>query len=245
MGVNIEIANVEKIQREALAEIQLRQLFLEWLDYDGRPLTDYDRNIFAFTETCVAESEIRRAESLRPTYLPQAFENPSEHAPPHVGVQIRAFRGLIARDRNSDPEWMAETAKALGAHFDLPVIVYGHPAGCIIPAGMRATWREEEGGQGHLARELGSLKSCKIMLAPDSGWTDLMAWLGVPVLLEMLLYATTYESLRDSFQPRIALLDRTKPVGPQADALLASSPCLPAIDPRKSGTEKADFPWDY
>jgi hypothetical protein len=72
-----------------------------------------------------------------------------------------------------------------------------------------------------------------------------MAWLGVPVLLEKLPNPIVFESLRDSFQPRISLVDRTSPLGPQIDALLASSHCLPATDPRKSGTSKALFPWDY
>jgi hypothetical protein len=72
-----------------------------------------------------------------------------------------------------------------------------------------------------------------------------MAWLGVPVLLEKLPNPIVFESLRDSFQPRIALADRTAPLGPQIDALLTSLHCLPAVDPRKSGISKALFPWDY
>lgn len=245
MDLNIGVTHVEKIQREAFAEIQLRQLFLDWLDYDGRPLTDYDRNIFAFSETGEAESEIRRAEALRPSYLPSAFENPPEPIAAHVGVQIRAFKGLVAHNRNSEPEWMIDTAKAIAAHLDLPLMAYGHPQGCVIPTTVRSTWREEEGNRGHLARELGYLRSCKLMLAPDSGWTDLMAWLGVPVLLEKLPFPTAYESLRDSFQPRIALVDRTLPIANQVEELLAASHCLPATDPKKSGLEKASFPWDY
>ena len=212
-----------RTQREAMAEIQLRQLFLEWLDYDGRPLTDYDRNVPRVQRDCVAETYIRRVGIASPSYLPAAFVNPPEPMPAHVGLQIRAFKGPIARDRNSDPEWMCETAKAIGAYLNLPVIAYGHPGGCIIPSDMHTTWREAEGGRGHLARELGYLKSCRIMLGPDSGWSDLMAWLGVPVLLEKLPNPIVFESLRDSFQPRIALADRTAPLGPQIDALLCVS----------------------
>ena len=51
--------------------------------------------------------------------------------------------------------------------------------------------------------------------------------------------------MRDSFKPRIALVDRAKPLGPQIGALLATESCLPATDPRKSGISKASFPWDY
>ena len=83
------------------------------------------------------------------------------------------------------------------------------------------------------------------MLSPDSGWADLMAWLGVPTILEMLRVPTTFESLRDTFQPRIVLLDRDAPLGPQIDALLVCDTCLPNTDPRKSGLGKAMFPWEY
>ena len=242
--VLLRLGDVNKITREALAEIQLRQLFLDWLDYDGRPLTDYDRNTFAFTETCVAETHIRRAEALRPTYLPPAFVTPSEPTEPHVGFQIRAVK-MLDRNRNSDADWMVATARALGAHLGLPVLAYGHPDGCIIPEGVPTTWRDDLGGRGHLGRELGYLKSCRLMLGPDSGWTDLMAWLGIPVLLEMLAMPVAFEDLRDSFQPRIALLDRAAPLGPQVDALLAGGPCLPNTDPRKGGVSKAMFPWEY
>ena len=242
--VRIKLAEMNKITREAVAEIRLRQLFLDWLDYDGRPLTDYDRNLFAFSETCVAETYIRRAEALRPSYLPPAFETPPEPMAPHVGFQIRAVKQL-SRNRNSDPEWMCATAAAMGAHLGLPVVAYGRPDGCIIPEGVHATWREDDGGRGHLARELGYLKSCRIMLGPDSGWTDLAVWLGVPVLLEMLHFPMAFEDLRDSFQPRIALVDRDAPIGPQVDALMTAVHCLPTTDPGKSGLSKALFPWEY
>jgi hypothetical protein len=242
--VRLRLADTNRITHEALAEIKLRQLFLDWLDYEGRPLTDYDRNIFAFTETCVAETDIRRAEALRPSYRPPAFETPPEPMAPHVGFQVRAVK-MLDRQRNSDADWMAATAEAIGAHLGLPVIAYGHPDGCIIPEGVRTTWRVEDEGRGHLARELGYLKTCRLMLGPDSGWTDLMAWLGVPVLLEMLRTPVAFEDLRDSFQPRIALVDRAAPLAPQIDALLAADHALPNIDPRKGGLAKALFPWDY
>lgn len=242
--VLLRLGDMAKITREAVAEIRLRKLFLEWLDHQGRPLNEYDRKIFAFTETCIAESYLRRSEGLKPTYLPPAFEAPPEPMAPHVGVQIRAVKHL-SRERNSNPDWMSETARAIGDHLGLPVLVYGRPDGCVIPDGFETTWREADGGQGHLARELGYLRSCRLMLAPDSGWTDLMAWLGVPVLLEMLRMPLAFEELRDTFQPRIAMIERDQPLGPQIDAILATDFALPMEDPRKGGDFKAIFPWDY
>ncbi len=242
--VSLKLNGLQKLTREAVAEIRLRQQFLYWLDYEGRPLTDYDRNLFAFSETCVAEVDLRRAEGLRPSYLPAAFESPPEPTAPHVGVQIRAVKQLSV-GRNSDPAWMAAAAAEIGAQLGLPVLVYGHPDGCVIPEGLNASWRPAQGGQGHLARELGYLKSCRLMLGPDSGWTDLMAWLGIPVLLEKLEYSTAFEDLRGSFQPRIALVDHAAPLGPQVDALMASAFCLPTSDPAKAAQAKAMFPWGY
>ena len=244
IGAYLKLAEINKVTREAVTEIRLRQLFLDWLDHDGRPLTDYDRNTFAFSETCVAESELRRSEALRPTYLPAAFETPPEPMAPHVGFQIRATKQL-SRERNSDVAWMCEIATAIGGYLGLPVVAYGHADGCVIPPGFQATWRPETGGEGHLARELGYLKSCRLMLGPDSGWTDLMAWLGIPVLLEKLRFPMAFEDLRDSFRPRIALVDRDLPIGPQIDAILAADSCLPFEDPRKGGLSKALFPWEY
>lgn len=239
----IELSVMERATREARAEIALRRLFMEWFDHEGRPLTDHDREMLAISTSSPAETEYRLAESLRPSYRPAAFEAPPEPMPPHVGFQVRAVRRMDKK-RNSDPEWMAAAATAIGAHLDLPVVAYGHPEGCVIPQGAAATWRGTD--EGHLARELGYLKSCALMLSPDSGWADLMAWLGVPVLLEMLRLPYTFEGLRETFQPRMALVDRHAPIGPQVDALLASSFCLPTpMDPKKVGTGKAMFPWEY
>jgi len=139
---------------------------------------------------------------------------------------------------------MCETAKVIGDYLGLPVIAYGHRNGCTIPEGFRASWNADLGSTGHLARELGYLKSCRLMLGPDSGWTDLMAWLGIPVLLEMLIVPFAFEGLRDTFEPRIALVDRERPIGPQVDAILSTSHSLPALDSRKSGTSKSLFPWE-
>jgi hypothetical protein len=245
MQLRLSMANVRKLHRQAASEILLRRLFMDWLDYDGRPVTDYDRNIFSFTETCVAETYLRRAESLRPSYRPHAFEHPLEARPPHVGVQSRAVRNLVVQHRNSDPDWMVATAKAIGAHLDLPVLAYGHPGGCIIPDSLDSSWDQARGADQHLARELGYLKSCRLMLAPDSGWCDLMSWLGIPVLLELIHNPIAFEGLRDTFQPRIVLVDRNAELGPQIDALLTGPSRLPFVDPRKSGVAKFTFPWDY
>jgi len=242
--ISVSLTDIDKVFRQAIVEIALRNLFLEWLDHDGRPLTDWDRDTLSFQNATLGNTEYRLAESLRPSYRPAAFETPIEPMAPHIGFQVRNVTNGYIQHRNSDLAWMSETARTIGAHLELPVIAYGHQDGCLIPDGFTTTWDEARGADGHLARELGYLKSCRLMLAPDSGWTDLMAWLGVPVLLEMLMLSTVFEGLRDTFEPRIALVDRAMPLGPQVDALLAATHCLPSTDARKSGTAKALFPWE-
>jgi hypothetical protein len=242
--VVLSLSDIDKVFHQALAEIELRQLFLEWLDHDGRPLTEFDRDILSFQNGSQGVVEYRLAESLRPSYRPAAFETPIEPMAPHVGFQVRRVSNGFVQQRNSDVGWMSATARAVGEHLGLPVVAYGHQDGCTIPNGFTTTWDEGRGAEGHLARELGYLKSCRVMLAPDSGWTDLMAWLGVPVLLEMLVMANVFDGLRDTFQPRIALVDREQPLGPQVDDLLAADFSLPGHDHRKTGLAKASFPWE-
>jgi hypothetical protein len=242
--VVLSLSDIDKVFRQALVEIELRKLFLEWLDHDGRPLNDYDREALSFQNGSQGVTEYRLAESLRPSYRPTAFETPVEPMAPHVGFQVRKVSNGFIQQRNSDMDWMCETARAIGQHLGLPVVAYGHLDGCVIPEGFTTSWDEARGADGHLARELGYLKSCRVMLAPDSGWTDLMAWLGVPVLLEMLVIPSVFDGMRDTFQPRIALVDRDRPIGAQVDALLAADFSLPGGDLRKTGLAKASFPWE-
>ena len=241
--ISLSLSDITKVLRQAKVEIELRKVFLDWLDYDGRPLTEYDRDCLSFQPATKGNIDCRLAESLRPSYLPTAFDHPVETIEPHVGFQLRNVVNAVVQYRNSDVDWMCANAAAIGEHLGLPVIAYGHQDGCVIPPAFKTTWDPARGAEGHLARELGYLRSCKVMLGPDSGWSDLMVWLGVPVMLEMLLNPTTFEAMRDTFQPRMALVDRSRPIGPQVDALLASTHNLPATDPRKSGLAKAEFPW--
>jgi hypothetical protein len=66
-------------------------------------------------------------------------------------------------------------------------------------------------GVPQLNAELAFLKKCKLMISPDSGWTDLMGWLRVPVLLEGLQFPWGFESLRP-FRPKILLAEEDKGV---------------------------------
>lgn len=242
-NVGLKLSDVAKVASQALAEIELRKLFLEWFDYKGRPLTDYDRDTLGFSPTAVGTLEYRLASALRPSYLPAPFLDPPEPMRPHVGVQMRAVKSHIPQPRNSNPAYMIRTAQAIGEHLGLPVLAYGHPEGCHIPEELDRTWGKGP-PESHFARELGFLASCKLMLAPDSGWADLMAWLGVPTLLERLVVPTAYESLRHAFAPRLAVIDRDARLAPQIDALLSAEMSLPALAPDDLEAAKRFFPWE-
>lgn len=241
--ISVSFTNCQKAMAQACAEVELRKLFVEWFCFKGRPVTEYDHETLSFSATTVGNVHYRLAAALRPGYLPDDFLTPREPAPSHVGVQIRNVVNTVNQPRNSDPEWMLKTAAELARHFGVDLLVYGHPDGCVIPSGYRTSWDPSRPGN-HLERELGYLKSCRMMLSPDSGWTDLMAWLGIPVLLEKKpVDPKVYEPLRYGFRPKIQVVDRSNPIGVQADALLASmQTVLPeGIDPRPDPTPM--FPW--
>ncbi|HEX4370690.1 MAG TPA: hypothetical protein VH019_05045 [Rhizomicrobium sp.] len=241
--ITVHLSEIRKVTTQALAEIAIRRLFLEWFHSDSRKLLDFDRFQLSFLGSAIGNWEYRIGVAVPPSFQPPSFVTPPEPVAPHVGVQMRNVVNGVQQNRNSDPEWMLAKAQEIAAHLGLDLLVYGHPGGCIIPAGHRTTW-DAARPDGHMARELGTLKSCCIMLAPNSGWADLMAWLQIPALLEGAGKPGTFEPLRDCFQPRLAVLDRGAPAGPQADALIAATGCVlpddgapPLVDPRL-------FPWE-
>lgn len=238
--LKITLSDASKIACQAFFEIELRKLYLDWFHYDRRVLTDYDRRVMSFFTTAQGNMDFILAMPLRPSFLPPSFEHPPEPVPQHVGVQLRNIVNLARQIRNSDPAWMLQTADDIGRHLGLPVLVYGHPGGCVIPEGRWASW-DPARPDDHMAHELGYLKSCTLMLSPDSGWGDLMGWLQVPTLLEGDLGG--FAAMLDSFQPRYAVVDRDRPIGEQVDALLASGPCVPAKDRRTFDTF-SNFPWE-
>lgn len=242
-SITVHLSEIRKVTAQSLAEIAIRKLFLEWFHSDTRKLLDLDRFQLSFMGSAMGNWEYRIGVALPPSFLPPAFVHPPQPITPHVGVQLRNVISSVYQDRNSDQTWMLARAKEIADHLGLDLLVYGHPDGCIIPEGYRTTW-DANRADGHLARELGYLKSCRIMLAPNSGWADLMAWLKIPALLESCDQPDTFEPLRDCFDPRLAVLDRTRPAGPQADALIAATECvLPDAGGRQLVNPRL-FPWE-
>lgn len=229
-SLNISCDNVVPVVTKALAETELRQLFMKWFYAPERHIMDYDHYVLSFSSSALGNSTYYDGYALLPGYLPPKFLNPPDPIAPHVGVQIRKMAKTA--QRNSDPQWMLQTASQIAEHLGLELMVYGHENGCYLPeSGYRLSW-DTHRPEGHMARELGYLKSCRVMLAPDSGWADLMVWLGVPTFLEMQLLKGTmspfWYGIKD-FRPRLRVFDRQSPAGTQTDALLNDPPWeLPA-----------------
>ena len=242
-SITVKLSDIRKVTTQSLVEIELRKLFLEWFHASDRQIVDYDRFQLSFMSSSVGNHEYRCGVAVPPSYLPPSFVTPIEPMAPHVGVQLRNVVNGITQVRNSDQEWMLNTASEIATHLGVDLLVYGHTDGCIIPQGYRTTW-DATRPEKHLERELGYLKSCRLMLAPNSGWADLMAWLQIPTLLENCKVPGTFEPLRDCFKPKMDMVDRDMPIGPQVDALLAATDCVlpeeispPSVDPRY-------FPWE-
>jgi hypothetical protein len=243
-SITITLDDTLKVMAQAMVEIELRKLFLEWFHYPGRPVSFAERAALSFDTTAFNSHFYNCAVALRPSFLPPAFANPPEATPPHVGVQMRRLANMPLEPRNSDAAWMMKTAKEIAAHLGLKVLVYGHPAGCVLPDGEKTSW-DAARPAGHLGRELGYLKSCKLMLAPDSGWADLMAWLEIPTMLEMSYYAGGFSYLRAGFTPRLRVFDRSRPAGEQAEELLAApAPVFPDDETPADGIDPRLFPWE-
>jgi hypothetical protein len=242
-SITVHLSEIRKVTTQSLAEIAIRKLVQEWFHCDTRRLIDFDRDQLSFLGSAIGNHEYRYAIAVPPGFLPPTFVVPPEPIAPHVGVQLRNVVNGVHQVRNSDPEWMLSKAQEIATHLGLDLLVYGHPNGCIIPQGYRTSW-DAARSDGHMARELGYLKSCRFMLAPNSGWADMMAWLQIPTLVESAGGPGTFEPLRDCFKPRLAVLDEDRPAGPQADALMAATaPVLPddggipLVNPRL-------FPWE-
>jgi hypothetical protein len=141
---------------------------------------------------------------------------------------------------------MMEIAETASQYLGLPILVYGHPEGTLLPDGYLHT--VDLGVDGLLARELGYLRNCRLMISPDSGWANLMAWLRVPTLVEKQICKYVFYWLQP-FKPRINIVKRDVPLPTQIQELLSKDECLPepnlgisrGICPESIAQEKQKF----
>ena len=208
-------------------EGELRSLFAPFLlENEDRPLTIWDQKLLSCTNSINANNEWTSFDryvrySIPTSYKPYYFENPTYTVGEHIGVQLRNIvqNKYEPVQRNSDVEQALKYCQELSNHYNLPFIVYGHPNGTYQPDGYEKT-SENIAINKLLEKELGYLRSCKLMLAPNSGWCDLMAWLQIPTLIENNV-TFDYFSLLEDFSPVISLIDPSLPITKQADNLLS------------------------
>jgi len=143
-----------------------------------------------------------------PKYKPQCFNYPLFEIQPHIGVQIRNIP--INPERNSDINKMLAAAKFSSNLLGYPILVYGANDD-ILPDGFQLSKDLIPDNCMQLEGELSMLKFCKLMIAPDSGWADLMGWLQVPTLLEQQYYSWGFEGLRP-FKPKILPMSNSEDI---------------------------------
>jgi tetratricopeptide (TPR) repeat protein len=207
-------------------ERELRSLFAPFLlENKDRPLTIWDQKLLSCTNSVNVNNEWTSFDryvrySIPASYKPYHFENPSYRVGEHIGIQLRNIvqQKYEPVQRNSDVEQALKYCKELSEHYSLPIIVYGHPNGTYQPDGYEKT-SDNIPVSKLLEKELGYLRSCKLMLAPNSGWCDLMAWLQVPTLIENNV-TFDYFSLLEDFSPTMGLINTSLPITKQADSLI-------------------------
>jgi hypothetical protein len=212
--------------RGVVAREKARRLQEEWRSLlshrvylaPARPWTRWDRDLVGVSTEFDNDDPWKHGDVMPPTYLPPAFDCASSENiyPDHVGVQMRSV-SFSLDPRNSSVEEVLADARTTAAHLRLPLLVYGHPGGSVLPDGMVTTASLADASL--LTRELGYLRSCRLMFAPNSGWADLMCWLRVPSLLEERGDRSVF-GMMAPFRPRLLLRDRSVPVLTQVDALL-------------------------
>ena len=194
-------------RRTYLAE---RRLFTRWHEDLTRVSTEF------FSPTPWVWSDV-----VPPSYLPPAYTDAqsANRYEDHVGVQLRSL--ITSREpRNSSVDEVLRDAADISQHLSLPLLVYGHPQGTFLPDGLVNT--SSLGAGQLLERELGYLRSCKVMLAPNSGWADLMCWLRVPTILENRGDTGVFRPMAP-FAPRLVVRSRDETARSQAEALLAGA----------------------
>lgn len=185
-------------------EFELRNLIRPHLDKPGRPLTLFDKPLTSAFNG-LSEFFFSSYHGLRPSYKPESFKLGNPNCPPHIGVQ---FRKIPGKDevRNSDWQQFFPELQQLALGMGLDLLVYGEPLGCDFPTECTRASKYHPAGTSGLANDLSCLASCKIMFSPDSGWTDLMAWLQIPSIVMKLHSNYTYLSIIP-FDPIIEVYD--------------------------------------
>jgi len=198
-------------------EFELRETLRPHISSPCRPITIFD-TLLTSSWSGINEFFLSSYHGLRPSYLPDAFSSGPQLCPPHIGVQ---FRNVSSKDEIRNTNWQLSfpTLAELSIELALPLYVYGEPTGCFFPPSCVKASSFHNSDYSGLAGDLACLRSCRIIFSPDSGWTDLMAWLRIPCLILRLHNNFTYLSAL-SFDAKIDLYDNSQPILKQAINIL-------------------------
>ena len=213
--------------RRRRLESTWRQLLASYLDL-RRPLTRWDYHLATVSSARWQQDPAGNHDVLPPSYLPAAFLDESADCfrKAHVGVQLRRLPAN-PDGRDSDVDGWLRQAEELAGALGLELLVYGEPSGSYIPEGYAASSRLADGRL--LAWELGALRNCRVMLAPNSGWADLMCWLRTPVIVEATHNAGEIFRHMGSFAPRLTIRRPSESIVQQAEWLFDGNSDVPPL----------------
>ena len=200
-GQKIERSILEQKKTEFRAD--LHKLLKPVIDRPGRPNTYWDEYLTR-PWSSIDTQYLSAYSGLRPSYKPADFLLGSPDTPAHIGVQFRRMDKWSIRD--SDVEIVEKFAEACAAFLGLPLLCYGEPNGCVFPKGIERALAHHPIGSSGLAGDLRCLSRCVVMISPDSGWADLMAWLQVPTILQKVHTPYTFYCARP-FEATLALYE--------------------------------------
>lgn len=198
-------------QWQIFFEKELRDLLIPIIDRPGRTLTSLDRQLTAAFRG-PDDHFINGYHGLVPSYKPVNFLIGCS-VPRHIGIQ---FRNMIIKDpfRDSKMHDLYPKALELSKEVGLPLIVYGEPDGCVFPNDCIKASEFYTNDLKGLDGDLSCLHNCELMIAPDSGWADLMGWLQIPTIIQSISANYVYFSLlpfkpkMSLFKPNISLLEQ-------------------------------------
>lgn len=195
---------------------ELQRTVREFVDRPGRPVTYWDSYLVRAWNGITVDY-FASFHGLAPSFKPRAYVQGNPDCPRHVGVQFRLM--TKGSQRNSDVETVLRFAHSCARALGIPLLCYGEESGCTMPEGLPRVSDFHPAGDPVLEGDLKCLRQCMLMIAPDSGWADLMGWLQVPTLLQKV--HTPYSFYASyAHGATFGLMDPSAPVEPQVLAVL-------------------------
>jgi hypothetical protein len=214
-GENIRIEDLNK-KKEGFSK-DLQKIVRDYVDRPGRPVTYWDAYLVK-PWSGINVDFFSSFHGLLPSYKPKAFLEGHPECSFHIGVQFRNMKKM--NQRNSDIVAVRKLADEVAHFLELPLICYGEESGCFIPSDLQHVSQFYPTGEVGLSGDLRCLSRCVIMIAPDSGWADLMGWLQIPTILQKIFTPFSFYASY-SHGATFGLMEPDQPIGPQVIGLLS------------------------